>query len=48
VKTLMGLVSDLRAAIGALVAARGFSAIAISIVSNGLALAAVTLTVLNA
>ena len=44
----MGLLLDLRAAIRALIAARGFAAIAISTLSSGLALAVVTLAVVNA
>ena len=44
----MALISDLRAAIGALVAARGFTIIAVITLSTGLALAVVILTALNA
>ena len=44
----MGLTSDFRAAIRALVAARGFTAIAVTTLSTALALAVIILTVVNA
>src|SRR5687768_10840172 len=44
----MGLMADLRAALRALGAARGFTAIAIFTLSTGLALAVIVLSVVNA